>query len=127
MEKIQAAKSTDKIYFLNIPNEIDGAYVFRLGFPDALHLYGKDSSHFIAVNYLPRQDLEKMKKKIIINPEDAEIVLPPDIILKRDSSGCRQVFDHGRLIFISRPGDLFYFWNLDGLEFIQKCHFRSPG
>ena len=43
----------EKIFFLNIPNEIEGAYVFRLGFPDALKLYGFDSSRYFAVNFLP--------------------------------------------------------------------------
>ena len=127
VEKIQSEKSAAKIYFLNIPNEIDGAYVFRQGFTEALRLYGKDSSHFVVVNYLPRQDLEKMKEKIKFDNDKAVSVLPPDIVLNRDSSGCRQVYDHGKLKFISQADDRIYFWNIDQLDAIKSCQYQHPG
>jgi hypothetical protein len=125
MEKIQSISRSEKqevkVYFLNIPNEINGAYVFRLGFRDALRLYGKDSNRFIAVNYLPRQDMERLKEKLIIQPGNNEINLPPDIVLKRDSTACRQIYDHGKLKYYVRAGDLIYFYNPDQLESIQAC------
>jgi hypothetical protein len=114
-----------KVYFLNIPNEIDGAYVFRLGFTDALKLYGKDSGRFIAVNYLSRQELEKIKHYKPVNPETAEIILPPDIILKPDSSACKMIYDHEILKFTTRPGDGIFFWNADRLDSIQACELQK--
>jgi len=124
MSKIQelsrSEKQEGKVYFLNIPNEINGSYVFRLGFSDALRLYGEDSSRFVAVNYLPRQDLDKITKKTELRP-DGELNLPPDIVLKPDSSGCRQIYDHGKLKYAVRPGDRIYFCNPYQLESIQAC------
>ncbi len=90
LNKINEKKHTGepgKIFFLNIPNEIEGAYVFRLGFPDALKLYGFDSSRYFAVNYLPRQDLEKMKKESSLLNNEGKINLPPDIVLKQRGPG----------------------------------------
>jgi len=130
LEKINTEKrmrDKGRIYFLNIPNEVNGAYVFRLGFPDALKLYGFDSSRYIAVNYLPRQDLEKMKSKITVDPVLPEIPLPPDITLKLDSSGCREIVDHGIIKYICSPGDHIFFWNINTLDEIPACAALHPG
>ena len=127
LEKINEEKRNGdpgRIFFLNIPNEIDGAYVFRTGFPNALLLYEMDSARFIAVNYLPRKDLEKMQKKIVLKEDHSEIVLPPDIVIKKDASGICQIFDHEKLKFISRDADQIYFWNIDRLERIQSSGIR---
>jgi len=121
MNTIRSENSTDRVFFLNIPNEIQGAYVLRQGFQDALKLYGADSSLNIDVNYLPRQDLEKMKAQIKLNLQDEIINLPPDIILKSDSAGCRKIFDHGVLKYTCMAGDHIYFWNINQLELIPAC------
>jgi protein O-mannosyl-transferase len=130
LEKINEKKPiSDKgrIFFLNIPNEVNGAYVFRLGFPDALKLYGSDTSRSVAVNYLPRQDLEKLKEKTMVDPKMAAINIPPDIVLQQDSLGCREIIEHGILKYTCLPGDHIYFWNIDNLESIQACSARNPG
>jgi hypothetical protein len=119
-------ENTGKVYFLNIPNEINGAYVFRMGFSDALRIYKADGQRFIVVNYLPRQDLEKIKEKIILDPEKENFILPPDILMRTDSNGCRKVYDHGELKFISHQNDHIFFWNLNDLEEIQPCILRKP-
>ena len=119
-------KNGGRVYFLNIPDEINGAYVFRQGFSDALRIYKADSDRFMVVNYLPRQDLEKMKQRIIIDPAKGSFDLPPDILMKTDSAGCRKVYDHGKLKFTSYPDDHIYFWNVDDLEEIQPCNLRKP-
>jgi protein O-mannosyl-transferase len=121
VHKIQTENTTGKIFFLNIPNEIRGAYVFRLGFSNAVDLYGKDSRRFLAVNYLPRQDLEKMNTELVLNRSASVLNLQPDIVMKQDSLGCRQIYDHGILRYSTQPGDQIYFWNVDRLENIQAC------
>jgi hypothetical protein len=116
-----------RIFFLNVPREIEGAYVFRQGFREAVLLSGNDSNRFITVNYVTRQDLEKIKEKIVLNTENPEVVLPPDILLRMDSSGCRQIFDRGALQFTCMTGDLIFFWNLDNLQPVRACAERIPG
>jgi hypothetical protein len=124
-EKKHAA-DPGKIFFLNIPNEIEGAYVFRLGFPDALKLYGFDSSRYFAVNYLPRQDLAKMKKESSLVNREGEINLPPDIVLKQRDSGNLDILDHKVLKYTTAPGDHIFYWNVDTLDEIQTGTVRSP-
>jgi hypothetical protein len=121
------AKENGRIFFLNIPNEINGAFVFRLGFSDALKLNGFDPVRYVAVNYLPRQDLEKMKDSILVEMNSRFISLPPDILLSPDSSGCRQIIDHGVLKYHTSNQDQIYFWNLDHLDGVPACLVRVPG
>jgi hypothetical protein len=45
-----------KIYLINLPDEKDGAYIFRLGFPQALLMAGKDSAGVVVVNHFGRQE-----------------------------------------------------------------------
>src|SRR5207342_1600765 len=106
----------EKIFFLNIPNEIEGAYVFRLGFPDALKLYGFDSSRYFAVNFLPRQDLEKMKEESYLVNRKGEINLPPDIVLKQRGVGNFDILDHGVLKYTVAPGEHIFYWNINRLD-----------
>jgi protein O-mannosyl-transferase len=127
MEKIQDEKTDGKVYVLNIPKEIKGAYVFRQGFPDALRLYGKDSTHFIAVHYLTGLDMEKISERINPDPDQEKIILPGGIILELAPDGCRSLFEDGVFRFTTRPGDRIYFWNMDRLDTIQACKTRKPG
>jgi protein O-mannosyl-transferase len=122
----ETEKSGGKVYLLNIPNEISGAYVFRQGFADALRIYRLDTARFMVVNYLPRQDLEKMKEKILPDTVKAIFQLQPDILLKTDSAGCRTVYDRGKWRFNSHPEDRIFFWNIDQLDEIQACPIRKP-
>jgi len=115
-----------KIFFLNIPNEIEGAYVFRLGFPDALKLYGFDSNRYFAVNFLPRQDLEKMKEESSLVNREGEINLPPDIVLKQRGPGTFDILDHGVLKYTVVPGEHIFYWNIDRLDEIEAGTLRSP-
>jgi hypothetical protein len=115
-----------KIFFLNIPNEIEGAYVFRLGFPDALKLYGFDSNRYFAVNFLPRQDLEKMKEESSLVNREGEINLPPDIVLKKRGPGTFDILDHGVLKYTVVPGEHIFYWNIDRLDEIEAGTLRSP-
>jgi len=115
-----------KVYFLNIPSEIAGAYAFRQGFGDALRINRLDQKRFIAVNYLSRHDLEKLREKISVDPSQEKIQLPPDVLLRTDTLGCRMIYLHGKLTVHCLAGDRIFFWNMDHLEEIQTCQIRKP-
>ncbi|HSZ33799.1 MAG TPA: hypothetical protein VK772_10845 [Puia sp.] len=117
-EEIRSGNS-GRVYFVNIPDEIEGAYVFRMGFSDAMKLYGFDLNRFVDVNYLPRSEMIGIKREITQNADKSEISLPPDILLKRIASGNYQIFDHGKLKFTSGANDKIYFWNTGQLELFR--------
>jgi protein O-mannosyl-transferase len=129
LDKINEEKhsgNSGRIYFMNIPDEIEGAYVFRIGFSDAMKLYGFDPNRFVDVNYLPRSEMSEIKHEIILNTDKTEISLPPDIILKKMPSGNYQIFDHGKLKFTSSMNDKIYFWNSGQLELFRPTFGSIP-
>jgi hypothetical protein len=124
-EEIRSGNS-GRIYFVNIPDEIEGAYAFRMGFSDAMKLYGFDLNRFVDVNYLTRSEMSGIKHEIIPNADKTEMSLPPDIILKRMPLGNYQIFDHGELKFTSGTNDKIYFWNANQLELFRPSFEKAP-
>jgi hypothetical protein len=103
-------------FFINIPNEIDGAYVFRLGFEDALLLFGKDSTKLIPVNYLTRTVSEKLPHRIRPVYLRDTLFIPPETKLIPDSDGRILIFVREKLKAMSDIRDNLYFWNKGRLE-----------
>lgn len=52
LSKAKAADKDHPLYIINLPEQIDGAYVFRVGFPEALQLNGIPADH-ISLARLP--------------------------------------------------------------------------
>ncbi len=118
MKILFSDSSNSKIFFINIPNEIEGAYVFRLGFKDALSLYGIDSAKAIPINYLERTASEKLSGKILPVYSGSKLFIPPAVSLIPDSSGKTLIYIHDQLKAVSRVTDKIYFWNKQTLESI---------
>jgi protein O-mannosyl-transferase len=53
---IAAGKPSEKIYVMNLPDEIDGAFVFRNGFTDALLLNHIDTASVMVASRLTRDE-----------------------------------------------------------------------
>jgi protein O-mannosyl-transferase len=107
-----------KIFFINIPNEIEGAYVFRLGFGDALLMNGKDSTKAVPVNYLTRMESEKFAGKILPVRSAAHLFIPPDVVLIQDSSQRTFIYAKNQLRAVTGISDKIYYWNRETLESI---------
>lgn len=45
-----------RVFFVNLPDERDGAYIFRLGLPEALLMKGWDTSRLVIVSHLTRDE-----------------------------------------------------------------------
>jgi hypothetical protein len=117
-------KKEGSVYFLNIPNEIAGAFVFRQGFDYALKLNKFDVKRFIMINCLSWDDIQKMNRKSLSELQNENLSLGDDIILKADSTGCRIIYYHGG-VFQIHPDDHIFFWNLGQLEEIRPCIFKK--
>lgn len=115
---ILSDSTNTKTFFINIPNEIDGAYVFRLGFGDALLIYGKDSTKAVPVNYLTRKESEKFPAKILPVCSTTKLFIPPDVILIPDSSQRTFIYVKNQLKAVAGTRDKIYYWNKQSLEHI---------
>ena len=118
MNTILSDSTNPKTFFINIPNEIEGAYVFRLGFEDALLMYWKDSTKAIPVNYLTRIISEKLPGKILPVHSPGKLFIPPDVVLIPDSSRRTLIYVQDQLRAVAGVNDKIYFWNKQTLESI---------
>lgn len=84
----QARYSKEKLLVVNLPGEINGAYVFRVGFGDALRLYGIDSGRVRVVSTLTR-DQELLLPEVIVPKNGGSIswIAPVTMVLKKGIPG----------------------------------------
>lgn len=116
LNKVFSDTTKSKIFFVNVPEEIEGAYVFRLGFKDALSLYGEDSTKAVVVNFLDRKTIEKLSGKIQPARSGETLLVPPFVSITSDSSGGIRIYVRKQIRAIGRTKDKIYFWNKQSLE-----------
>ncbi|NML22862.1 hypothetical protein HHL16_18400 [Pseudoflavitalea sp. G-6-1-2] len=95
----QVRNSKEKLWVVNLPAEIDGAYVFRIGFSDALRLYGVDSSRVKVVSGLTR-DQELLLPEVIV-PKTAESIswiAPATLVLENGMPGGAAIAHTGKAL-----------------------------
>jgi len=76
-------KTGNKLFIVNLPDELDGAYIFRLGLPDALLMNGRDTSGLVIVNHLRRDVEVRLPDSLIVEEKVGELVLGPGVIIRR--------------------------------------------
>lgn len=78
-----------RLQIVNLPGETDGAYIFRVGFPEAIRLYQYDSSRIRVVSRLTRDQQLKLPQG---EPGIAEqspgmiLVQPSTLVIKEDGN-----------------------------------------
>lgn len=121
MNDVTRSDKKDRIFFLNIPEELEGAYVFRQGFSSALKLYGYDSSRFAVVNYLSRKESENPKNSAIAAVSDTIVVSSRVKLIKLKEPGCNQIFVDGQNKYSLHPDDHIYYWNSKSFDSLNAC------
>jgi hypothetical protein len=100
----KASGMPGRLLILNLPGETDGAYIFRVGFNEALRLYQYDSTKIKLVSRLSRdQELLLPQKQIRLIAEKPDILLvqPATLLFKGNASQ-----DHEMLESNAELGDL---------------------
>lgn len=101
-----------KLYIVNLPDEVDGAFVFRSGLREALLLQKLDTASIIIVNQVKRDTLLTLPK--IIEPKEINggVFIAPRVLI--DRSGAQLPFLPGKEKAIAirpLPQDQTVFWN----------------
>ncbi len=106
-------KPTGKhLMLINLPEEFNGAQVFRNGFQEALLINHIDTTGLIVINYLASEDAEKING--IIQPvfKGDSILLPPYSAIYKGIISSRQWANTGDTIYYhSSTSDKIYYWN----------------
>lgn len=98
-----------KLYIVNLPDEINGAFVFRVGFQEALLVNRLDTSSVVVVNPGIRRELEQLDK-IGHQPIDGGLFIPPVTMIQRQSDTVRPVQNKYTVINVSE-NDRIAYWN----------------
>jgi hypothetical protein len=112
-----------KVFVVNLPDEHDGAYIFRLGLPEALLMEGIDTAGLVIVSHLVRDEELKLTDSLVVREFEGMRYLAPNVVLAREGkdsfriifrdgltgatgggSGAAQVWYGGR-------GDAVLYWN----------------
>lgn len=101
------------VYLINIPDELEGAYVFRNGFERSLKLYKIDTSKVFFVNNLTRLEYLKIGGLIPVKKNGEMLMIPPFIQIedKNDSLLEMKNFKEERSFLINKSKSLIYYWN----------------
>jgi hypothetical protein len=94
---IGARGSAGKIFVVNLPDERDGAFIFRLGLPDALLIRGMDTSRLVIVNHLTRDRSLVMPDLIEAGRVGDVARIAPDVLVRRTGNDSLMVESSGDL------------------------------
>jgi hypothetical protein len=102
-----------KVIFINLPDELDGAFVFRNGFKKALLLNNIDISKVEVSNYLTRLKYLESGEEIAVIHSDSSTFIPPDTrIVQQSDSAIRLInMETGAVRNIDPTNSNFFYWN----------------
>lgn len=112
IDNIKKRAPGKKMYIINLPEEIEGAYVFRAGFTDALLLHRLDTTGIIVVNRLKRDTLLLWPEPWTPRRTDKGIFIPPSVYFqqKDPENAILKATDIGTDLFVSGNNIVIY-WN----------------
>jgi hypothetical protein len=119
-----------KLFIINLPDEKDGAYIFRLGLPEAVLLSGRDTAGLVIMSHLTREqwlatpDSTGVERTGGIGGVDGhgwEIYIAPAIMIRRwgrDSLWIERnsVAGKEKQYWLAGKEDRLLYWNKKGLE-----------
>jgi len=112
LQKAADAKVKQVVY-INIPDEIEGAFVFRNGFSKALELYNIDTNNVRVNNYITRLEYLKLDKQLLPIQKDSAIFLPPETIISVNANDVLKIentFTQTSVQLNKNNAEIFY-WN----------------
>lgn len=99
------------MYFINIPGEYNGAYVFRHGFKEALHINNLDTSMHVMVNLFDKEEMRTSPPVIEAFTSDQQTDIYPGVEVYRDAEGKTGWIRHQQTQYNISPSDHIWYWN----------------
>jgi protein O-mannosyl-transferase len=111
-EKIQQANGK-QIVLINLPEELEGAFVFRNGFYNSLLVYGIDTAHVTVSHYLKRTEYLTIKDTIPAKKENGRLFIYPAtyVIDNQDGSIGVRGAQNEYLATVKKSDNIIYYWN----------------
>lgn len=117
---IKENKSYNNIFIVNLPDEIDGAYIFRIGFLDALLINQIDTSGIIVVNQLRRDQM--ISRGGLVTPEirNGGVNIFPQVTVREGNNlPVIQKGNDGEIYLYPGKESKVLYWNSQQLKKLQ--------
>jgi hypothetical protein len=110
-------KGSKNIVLINMPDELEGAFVFRNGFMKALMVNKMDTSQVSVINYLRRKEYIQCGTIIIPQMQDSSSTIYPytRIVHLPDRSVELTTSQNNSTLHIQYKRNLIYYWNKERL------------
>jgi hypothetical protein len=113
IEEVQEAAHNKYVIIANLPDEVEGAFVFRNGFYKAMILHNVDTGKIWVNNYLTRSEYLKLPPKIMVFSKRDGLFLPPAskvTILTNDSVSMENISTKQSVVF-NKNNTVIFYWN----------------
>lgn len=112
ISKAKTLAATEKqVLLLNIPNEFNGAFIFRNGFKDAMMLYGIRNDQVRSLNILTRSQSDSLPEIIAPIHKSNEIWIPPHSLVYSDRFGNTFLRVSDSITRVNRLEHDIWYWN----------------
>lgn len=111
LSAIEGNLSAGRVFVVNLPDEKDGAYIFRLGLPDALIMDGKDTSRLVVVSHLTRDVERSIRYPLRVSERGGEVRMPPEAVIRREGADSFQISAGDGVVRRGGKGDIVLYWD----------------
>ncbi len=111
LKLLQSDTGSNRIFIANVPNEVNGAYIFREGFKDALIINKIDTSRVSVIN--------KLSKELVTNPDETwkpvfyktKIFIPPLLQIKTGLQADTGLKSSDTIHYTLPANSKLYYWD----------------
>ncbi len=104
-----------KIFVVNVPDELNGAFIYRQGLPEALMMKGRGAAGLVVVNILKRDQDRLLPDSIEAVPAGREIRIAPAVIIRRSGGDSLLLSGsdvlNGPFALAAGKEDIILYWN----------------
>ncbi len=119
LTQVAANQDGKNIFIINLPDESDGAFIFRTGFDEALQINGMNRERVKIVNHLMRDEMLPLPEIIVPQRTDDRIFISPmvNITISRNDSLTLTAGD--RLYEANAKESVILYWNKQQMKLLR--------
>ncbi len=107
---VRGHQGVGKLFIVNLPDQYDGGFIFRTGFPEAMQVLDLDTTNIVVVNKIIRDQILSLPS--VISPEISgeDIFIPPHAHLRRYGRD-EMIIEPGKETIPVGKNDRIVYWN----------------
>jgi hypothetical protein len=116
LQTIKSQDQSKQIFIINLPDELDGAFIFRLGLKEALVINDMDPSKITVINQLKWKDMIALPDSIPVEEINGQVIIPPFVSIKKEIPDSTQIkMVNSPVQTIANKACVILYWNKKSL------------